>query len=197
MKKILLLILLVFTLNLFSESQPQADYTNLTLYEFSLKTGIPTQKIKSYLELKSNISTDLTFQQIGISNTKIHKIIPRYKKDKGSFLLIVVIIGMLIVFLSLILVGIIINQLKVIQFLEKLKNKPKKKVKTDIGTITTTKRNLSNNDIVAVITAIYLHELEVEEKNKLLLTWKRANISMWKAANKIEMPNYNYKNQKR
>ena len=106
----------------------------------------------------------------------------------------VVIVGMSIVFVSLMLTGLIISQLK------NLGNKPKKKVnkasvKTSAGTVTGPVDHLSSNAVVAAITAIYLHEMDVEEQNKMLLTWKRAPLSMWKASS--IMPNNEYYQAKR
>jgi hypothetical protein len=41
---------------------------------------------------------------------------------------------------------------------------------------------MSDYALAAVVAAIFLHEEEVEEENKLLLTWKRASTNMWKAS---------------
>ena len=61
-----------------------------------------------------------------------------------------------------------------------------KSVKSSIGKITAPVDHISSNAIVAVITAMYLHEAEVEEQNRLHLTWSRSQLSLWRASNVFE-----------
>jgi len=77
----------------------------------------------------------------------------------------------------------------------RIKLTKKKTVKTSSGKVTASVEHISSNGIVAAITALYLHEAEVEEKNRLHLTWKRQAISLWRATNVVE--NRFFENRKR
>jgi len=93
---------------------------------------------------------------------------------------------MLIVFASLLIIGFIIDRMKSLKNLDK-KKKASLPVRAKITAVNGVKP--SSNDIIAAITTVYLHELEAEEQRKLMLTWKRASLSLWNASAKINMPN--------
>jgi len=165
-----------------------------SLWELSQKTEIPVKKYILYLELSDNVDINASLETLKITDKDIEKAQTAYKENLIPFYSGVVMVGMAIVFASLIITGLVIAQLK------RISNKPKKKVKTatvktSAGKVTGPADHLSSNAVVAAITAIYLHELEVEEQNKMLLTWKRAPLSMWKASN--IMPNNEYFQAKR
>jgi Na+-transporting methylmalonyl-CoA/oxaloacetate decarboxylase gamma subunit len=104
----------------------------------------------------------------------------------------ITLVGMIIVFASLILIGFIINQLSHLQKEKKSSKKRKKRKNKPNFSVSTQQDEPSSDAIIAAITTVYLHELEVEEQNNLLLTWRRANVSMWKAVNKVNVPNRNF-----
>ena len=178
MKKIIFLIFIVFAvLGLAEEKIRFLPTTNLQ--EISTQTNIPVKKIAQYLKLEDQTKFNLSIQELGISNEDINNAIVEYNTNKKSFYTGISLVGMGIVFASLMLVGFIISLLQHIGDPNK-----KTKVKTSVGTVTAPKEHISSNGIVAAITAIFLHD--AEEKDKIELTWKRQTISMWKAAGMTE-----------
>ncbi len=182
MKKIFLILILTLIFSIALAKKHDEFPSNMTLSELAEKTKIPIKKLKNILSLELTTSETATLEKLMISQNDIEKATQKYEKNKNSYYGGIVLVGMLIVFASLLTVGLIISQLKRLQI------KEKKSVSTPQGKITAS-QNISQNDIVAVITAIFLHEMEADEQNKLLLTWKRSAVSMWKAAGKIDYPN--------
>lgn len=177
-------------------SLPVANWERLTLQEAAVRADIPVKKLKYYLDLDLLVDNSLTMAELKIAQADYQQVIEKFSRNRRSFYLGIVLVGMSIVFLSLALVGFIINHIRILHFFDNFR-KNKKNISTPV-TISTSARglNLSQNDIVALITAIYLHEQEAEEQDRLLLTWKRASISMWKAASKIQMPNLVFSNDR-
>ncbi len=187
MKKLMIIIFLLVSFFCMAQEQKQENYSEKTLSQLSQETKIPIKKLKTLLEIDIAEPSETKLNDLEISSTQVQKIISEYNSTKRVYFWGIVLAGMIIVFVSLALVGFIINQLKNLHLLEKIFNK--RFVKIPQAKISADKPNLSSNDIVAVITAIYLHELEAEEQSRLLLTWKRTPISMWKAVTKFNMPN--------
>jgi Na+-transporting methylmalonyl-CoA/oxaloacetate decarboxylase gamma subunit len=190
MKKLNLILLLILPLLLLAADNV-ADKNNslsvrMDLKETALHLDIPVKQLKIYLELDPNTDPGLTLEELHISKRAVNKALQNYNNSKQSFYTSIIIIGMLIVFASLIIVGLIIDRMKLLRHLEKKQRKPS----ASLANFTAQGSNKpSQNDVIAAITTIYLHELEAEEENKLLLTWKRASISLWNAAGKLNMPN--------
>ncbi len=159
----------------------------MTFREISESTDLPIKKLINILGLEIKDDEE-TPAQYGITKLQLDKAVTNYNKSRYNYYWGIVIIGMIIVFLSLALVGLIIKQLKWMSWIEKFSLK-RKTVSTSLGKLISETTSPRANDIIAVITAIYLHELETREQNKLLLTWKRASLSFWKATNNIDMPN--------
>jgi len=184
---------MLLTLSLCFASQLQVD-KNTTIADLSKATEIPIKKLETIMKRDFN-QHDLLID-LGITQEDVTSIIKTYEEVKSDFFWNIVLIGMVIVFASLILTGFMIGLLRHVNIFEELKEKKAlaktKAGKPKIKKITTTDGNLSSDSIVAVITAIYLHELEVDERNKMNLTWKRTPLSMWKAANAVNLPNRNF-----
>jgi Na+-transporting methylmalonyl-CoA/oxaloacetate decarboxylase gamma subunit len=185
MKRFMVLLLLIFSVACFAETDcdEYSFSSDTTILQISKTTDIPVKKLLEYLEIDITVSSTKTLAELQISNKEVIQALIKYRGCKKSFYAGIVLVGMSIVFLSLIIVGFSIAGL---QYLNR-KKKPKiKTIKTSKGKITAPAHQISSNGIIAAITAIYLHEAEVEEKNRLLLTWKRSRISMWSAANMME-----------
>ncbi len=187
MKKNMIIIFLLVSLFCVAQEKKQENFSEKTLFGLSQETKIPIKKLKTLLEIDAAKPPETKLYELEISSTQVQRAIIKYNSTKRVYFWGIVLAGMIIVFTSLALVGFIINQLKNLHFLDKLSKK--RFVNIPHAKISADKPNLSRNDIVAVITAIYLHELEAEEQSRLLLTWKRTPISMWKAATKFNMPN--------
>ncbi len=167
---------------------------NFSLFEISKKLNIPIKKLLEYLDLniqdKTNYNKSLL--ELHISTQEIDIINKKFIENKPEFGAILTIIGMLVVFCALIITALVISQMA--HFNKKTKVIPAtSSVQTPVGTITTKKKeDLSSAAIVAVITAIHMRMHELDEESKIMLTWKRANISMWQATGKVQFPNSQY-----
>jgi len=87
-----------------------------------------------------------------------------------------------VVFLSLMLIAFIINQLRHLATQGRPHGAAKTTVETAVGKGTAPEPDVSTNAIIAVITALHLHVQEVEEKHRLMLTWRRAQKPAWRTA---------------
>jgi len=113
----------------------------------------------------------------------------------------IVFAGMIVVFASLVLVALVIDLLKHLQKKDKKQTKGEKE--TDftkkIISISPIQQKTSTSPLdqkieTAIVITIFLHENEVENHSKMLLTMKRAKISQWQQSSKLEMPNANFGN---
>ena len=181
MKKIIILFIIVFSVSCFANEQKLNFPPDTTLLEISTQTNIPVKKITQYLKLEDQTEFNVSIQELGISNEEIKKAVAEYNSNTRSFYTGIIFVGMGIVFVSLLLVGFIINLL---QHIGEPKKKKKSIVQTPVGTVTAPKDHISSNGIVAAITVMFLHD--AEERDKIELTWKRQTISMWKAAGMVE-----------
>ena len=181
MKKVIILLMMVFTLTCFAKETKLNFPPSTTLLEISAQTNIPVKKITQYLKLENQIEFNVSIQKLGISNEDLEKAIAEYDNNKKSFYSGIILVGMGIVFVSLLIVGFIISLL---QHIGKSNKKKKSVVQTSVGTVTAPKDHISSNGVVAAITAMFLHD--ADERDKIDLTWKRQTISMWQAAGMVE-----------
>jgi len=190
MKSRVIVLLLFLPFFMFaSEKDDQIDAISGTnsLTEVAFKLQIPLKQLNFYLDIDLKTESEKTLDELHISRSALKKALKNYSENQSSFYSGIILVGMLIVFLSLIMVGLIIDRMK---FLKHLDNYQKQKlVKSRKNTLQVMGEKISQNDIVAAITAVYLHELETEEESKLLLTWKRATQNPWNTAAKFNMPN--------
>lgn len=178
--KIILLILLIVLANgMLAVSNINAD---MTLREISIATKIPVRKVVEYLDLSRDADIDHSLSSYNLTNEDVEKAISKYDRRKNAYYSGIVVVGMGTVFASLILVALLIAQLRHLD--KKKKTPPSKLPDTQKPSFAKT----ADDDIIAAITTtLYLYELEIEEKNKLMLTWKRTPLSMWKASSYIPM----------
>jgi len=181
MKKKISLLLIFFAVICFAKEQKFNFTSTTTLLEISEQTNIPVKKITQYLKLEDQTEFNVTLQELGISNENLEKAIAEYHMNKKSFYTGIILVGMGIVFVSLLIVGIIINSL---QHIGETRKKKRSSVQTSVGKVTAPKDHISSSGIVAAITAMILHD--TEERDNINLTWKRQSISMWKAAGMVE-----------
>jgi hypothetical protein len=160
-----------------------------TLREFAQANQVPLRKISTALgkDLDSQASSSLS--ELGLTKADAKEALTEYREDELGFVRNIAETGMLIVFGSLIVVAVLIGLLRHLHIFDRKGNKPgaaKRSVRSIVGTISSS-GDMSDYALAAVVAAIFLHEEEVEEENKLLLTWKRASTNMWKASR--SMPN--------
>ncbi|MCF7857953.1 MAG: OadG family protein [Candidatus Cloacimonetes bacterium] len=181
MKNLFILILCLFYTLGFATQQQVEITGETTIAELAVKYNIPVKKMVQLLELENIPSYDIHLAELGISSTEIKTAVDNYNQKKSSFYSGIIFVGMGIVFLSLIIVGIIISSLQHIGI-----HKKKKiiSLKTSHGKVSALRRDFDSKEIIAAITAMYLHDAEA--KNNIELTWKRDSVSLWRSAAMME-----------
>ena len=160
-----------------------------TVSEIGTTLSIPIKKLKAMLGNTDPLDKswdDMSIQALGIdletmkdTNAEFLGHIMRY----GSS---VTLVGMLVVFSALVLTSLIISQLVHL-------NREKKQARTislsSDGKVKSVPKDLSRDVIVAAITALHMHEKEVERRRKMVLTFRRTPINQWRASAILSMPN--------
>jgi hypothetical protein len=181
MKSKILLMVLILMFSLAYSAEEKID-DSMSLAQISALKHIPLTKLIEYLELPRVVNINLPLIELECDNADLQKAIKSYDDNIKNFHLGIVLVGMFTVFVSLFLVAIIISQLRHLNKKKKVRlPKIPAASKTDFVT------NKDEDIIAAITTTLYLYELEVEENNKLLLTWKRTSLSMWKASKYVPM----------
>lgn len=160
-----------------------------SLRDVSHQTGVPIKTMAEYLGVPYSEQHEPLINY-GLDETNIQEALYRFDKDKRIFYWGVVVVGMLIVFSSLIITALVVYLLKFTSKKKEAtveKKQPERAKKRIVSA-----SDMNSKEIAAASLTLYLHEIEREEQNKLLLTWRRANISMWRATNSVNMPNQIY-----
>jgi hypothetical protein len=194
MKRVLLVCLLSCLLGsavfAVGEREQESLYqSSWTLREFADANQVPPRKISAALGKDLDTQALSTLSELGVTKADAKKALAEYRKGELSLVRNIAETGMLIVFVSLIVVAVLIGLLRHLHIFDKKGNTPrqgKRSVRSIVGTISSS-GDMSDYALAAVVAAIFLHEEEVEEEKKLLLTWKRASTNMWKASR--SMPN--------
>ncbi len=168
--KIYILLLAVIALFVPLLGETNEVHQEMSIHQISAVSHIPMRKIIEYLELPPDTDINKPVIDLNRDQAELQKAVTLYHKNQQNYYWGIVVIGMTTVFASLIIVALIIGQLR---HLSKKKDSPI--------------AGLSDDIVAAIVTTLYLHEMDVEENNRLLLTWKRAPLSMWKASNYIPM----------
>jgi len=225
-KIIFLLILLLIVVHLLSAEEAKVTFKkagkevqftiseNYNLRALADSINMPIKKLKSMLtaelelygethpEFKGLKTQDRRWDEISlaglnVSSATVADKFYSFTKKTMSFGGSITVVGILVVFFSLLLISIIINQFQHLAKAKKPKQKKSSKsasttVQTPIGKVTGPTTSISSNAIVAVITALHKHKLSVEERVKIQMTFSRAPVNMWSALAKMEMPNSVY-----
>lgn len=186
MKKI---ILTVLVLNLFggisflsAEEDSLAEFSSSwTLHDLAASESVPVKPLARDLGLDLSAVSGRSFSELGVSREDAASAIAIYREVEPQMVGSIVMAGMLIVFVSLVVVAFFISLFKHFHIFDKSGS-----VKTEIGKISST-GDMSDKAVAAVITAVFLYEEEVDTENRLLLTWKRVSARAWKAG--VDMPN--------
>jgi Na+-transporting methylmalonyl-CoA/oxaloacetate decarboxylase gamma subunit len=178
-------IFLVAALVIFACSILWADppvNATMSIRQISGNAKIPIRKMIEYLGLDEKVDVNAPLTELNLNDADLQKAVSIYQERKKEYYIGIVVVGMGTVFISLIVVALIIAQLRHI-------DKKKKTKGRTVPTFSSAGLQTSEEDdiVAAIITSLFLYELEVEENNKLLLTWKRTPLSMWKASNYIPM----------
>jgi Na+-transporting methylmalonyl-CoA/oxaloacetate decarboxylase gamma subunit len=157
-----------------------------TLSELAASESIPVKKLADQLGLELRQVGDRSLADLDVTRDEARDAVAAYRESESGFVAGIVGVGMMIVFLSLLVVALLISLFKHMHLFDRPRKARTRSVQSVVGTITSS-GDLSEYSIAAVIAAIFLHEDEVDSGNRLLLTWRRASTSAWRTG--ASMPN--------
>lgn len=172
----------------FSASPLFAFDESMTIHELAAGESVPVKALAEELGLDFAGDSDRSLRELGVSSVMAEDALRRYRSKEPAMVGSIVLTGMLIVFASLLVVALFIGLFKHVHVFERLRNRKAATAVQTEGLSIRSRGDMSERSIAAVITAIFLHEEEVESANRLLLTWKRTSASLWKTSNR-ELPN--------
>lgn len=160
-----------------------------TLSEVSAKLDLPLKKLKAMLGYNDPLDKrpdKMSLQALEIELDTVQALKESFDEHITSFGGSVILVGMLVVFSALLFTSIIISQL--VHLNREKKKDSIIKVSSD-GKVKSAPKNLSSNVIVAAITALHIHSMELEERRKMVLTFRRTPTNQWRASAVLSMPN--------
>ncbi|MDZ4121072.1 MAG: OadG family protein, partial [Candidatus Cloacimonadaceae bacterium] len=154
-----------------------------TILEVATKLDMPVKKLKEMLHQNPlDRSVDHTSLQVtGVTPEEVILIKNDFDKNMIAYGGSITFVGMLVVFSSLALSSVIISQL--IHLNRTRKPKAQKIVLEKDGRIRSLPKDANRSMVVAAITALHVHVQSIEERRRLLLTFKRAPINLWRTTN--------------
>lgn len=162
-----------------------------TLSELATQKQLPVKQIRQFAGIDSADKSfdNHSLQALNRTPEEFVAFEEEFNDNKMSFGLTLLGFGVLIVFSALAITAVVISQLK------HLNRKPKaeggKMVLTPSGKVKAKPADLNADVIAAAITALHLHRQEIEERRRLLLTFRRARSDQWRSSVMLNMPNRN------
>jgi hypothetical protein len=160
-----------------------------TLAEVAATLNIPLKKFKSMLGNSDPLDKswdNLSLQALEINLDTIREVEADFNENITSYGSSVMMVGMLVVFSALILTSLIIRQLVHL-------NREKKSGSTiklnSSGQLKSAPKSMNHNVIVAAVTALHMHKMDIEERRKMVLTFRRTPTNQWRASAVLSMPN--------
>ncbi|MCB5266855.1 MAG: OadG family protein [Candidatus Cloacimonetes bacterium] len=160
-----------------------------TVSEISASLSMPMKKLKAMLGNNDPLDKswdNRSIQALNISPQRIKDIHDEFTQDALIYGASVTLVGMLVVFSALLLTSIVIRQLVHLNRAEQ--STPVIKLGSE-GKLKAAPKNLSRNVIVAAITALHIHQQEIEDKRRMVLTFRRTPTNQWRASAVLSMPN--------
>ncbi|MDD4667528.1 MAG: OadG family protein [Candidatus Cloacimonetes bacterium] len=160
-----------------------------TVSEISASLSMPMKKLKAMLGNNDPLDKswdNRSIQALNISPQRIKDIHDEFTQDVLIYGASVTLVGMLVVFSALLLTSIVIRQLVHLNRAEQ--STPVIKLGSE-GKLKAAPKNLSRNVIVAAITALHIHQQEIEDKRRMVLTFRRTPTNQWRASAVLSMPN--------
>ena len=214
MKKMIVLMPIIIMFAAFSAPAQEADAPEpRSLRELAAETNYPIKKLGSQFDREIDpLEYDRSLGDLGITVQKVNQAIRSYEEGENEFIWNIVATGMIIVFIALIVTGLVVALLEYFHRLSNRKGKwrtraaPAPETEAPEPMSERRRRRLGIPErragadeqpdwhtIVAIATAIRLHESSIEEANRILATWKKASLSMWKTNR--TMPNRRFYNR--
>jgi hypothetical protein len=181
----------VYSVMLARENLMYGFNENSTLEQISDLYSIPLKKLKAMLKLdtRDRSLNNRSLLSLNIPLDEIRRIRIDFNHNIFKIGGSIVIVGMLVVFSSLLVTFIVISQLRHINLADK--GKPDLKINSR-GIVISTDGTVLSDELVAVVTALQIYIRHLEERRRIALTFHRANINFWHAAGLSDMPNRNY-----
>lgn len=160
-----------------------------TLSEVAELKRLPIKKLRQHLGLDplSRSRDRLSLQALETDPEAVVEFAREFNADRLSYGFSVTGVGMLVVFSALLLTSIIISQLK------RVNHKADAKDQTIVighnGKVISRPKDMNQNLIAAAITALHLYKHGIEERRRLLLTFRRTPTNQWRASGMLDMPN--------
>lgn len=160
-----------------------------TLGDLAHLKQLPVKKLRQFAGIAgSDKSRDgYSLQALGKTPAEFQAYLTAFGKTQMRFGLNITLVGVLIVFAALALVALIIGQLRHLNRPPKAKDRTL--VVTTSGKVKQQPADLNADVIAAAITALHLYRQGIEERRRLLLTFRRARIDQWRDSALLNMPN--------
>lgn len=181
---------------------------NMSIKEIADSISMPVKKLKfmlkdklaAYGEVNSEFaglkSQSRRWDSILIADLNIEpKLIAdnfeEFYANRLSFGGSITLVGLVIVFLSLLLISLLIAQFQHLAKVTKKKEKANtaKSVSTPVGTVTGAPEQLNANSVIAVIAAVHKYRSSLKQRKRILMTFNRHKVNMWNSSGKVKMPN--------
>lgn len=165
-------------------------FTELSnLAELAALKNIPIKKLRALADIHSlDRSKDTwSLQALELSPAVMDSLCQQFSDASLPYGLSVTAVGMLIVFSALLITSIIIGQLMHVNKKPRLEDRHLMIDRS--GKLISKHHHIDPNVVVAAITALHLYQTAIQERRKLLLTFKRTPTNQWRASQVLEMPN--------
>lgn len=181
MKNLYLVLILVSSAFLMAAEEGYVFPADKTLLEISADINIPVKKIAQYLDFTNLDDYHISLRELNLTNDEVNRAIDNYYQNRKSMYGGIVLVGMSIVFVSLMLVGLIISMLRHVGE----KKQPLLPQKSECNE-NSASSDTNETEFVAAITAVMIYRKEQEETDRIKLTWTRPLFSGWQKENMIE-----------
>lgn len=160
-----------------------------TIGELAAQKQLPVKKVRQFAGISNSDKNfdNYSLQALNRTPEELVAFEEDFNANKMSFGLSILGFGVLIVFSALALTALVISQLK------RLNPRPKDTdgtlVLTSSGKVKTRPVDMNVDVIAAAITALHLYKHDIEERRRLLLTFRRAGSDQWRGSVMLNMPN--------
>ncbi len=160
-----------------------------TLGELAAQKQLPVKKVRQFAGIDSADKSfdNHSLQALDRSPQEMVAYENQFNRDKLRFGLTLLGIGVLMVFSALAITALVIGQLK------HLNRQPKaataQLVLSASSKVLARPVDMNADVIAAAIAALHLYKHEIEERRRLLLTFRRAGSDQWRGSAMLNMPN--------
>lgn len=169
-----------------------------TLSELAAIKSVPVKKLRAWAGLSSSDKRfdNNSLQALGKTQAELEEFVGKFRSEMLNYGLTITVFGVLVVFFALSITALVISQLK------RLNKEPKKKQEQVIvadkqGKVISHPQDLNMDIIAAAITALHMHKQNIEDRRRLLLTFRRQRADQWHSSAVLSMPNLRFLRKRR